>query len=42
MNSHMIEWIANEKHMDVMRSVELFVGMIVLISAVGFICLAAL
>jgi hypothetical protein len=38
----MMAWIANEKHMEVMRSVELFVGMVVLISAVGFICLAAL
>jgi hypothetical protein len=42
MNSHILEHIASEKNMDVVRSVEFFIAMAVVISVVGFVCLAAL
>jgi hypothetical protein len=41
MNSQILERIANEKIMDVMRSIEFFIAAVVVISVVGFIFLAA-
>lgn len=41
MNSHISEHIASERNIDVMHSVEFFIAAIVFVSAVGFICLAA-
>lgn len=40
MNSYIHDHIANENTMDIMRSVELFVVIIVAISVVGFVCIA--
>jgi len=42
MNSNIIEHAANEKIMEIMRSVELFIGIVVVASLVGFVCLSAL
>lgn len=41
MNSPILEHIANENTLDIMRSVELFIGIVVVVSVIGFICLAA-
>jgi hypothetical protein len=41
MNSHILERIAKDKNMDVVRSIELFVGMTLVISLIGFVFLAA-
>jgi hypothetical protein len=40
MNSHILERIASEKTMDVMRSVELFMAIVVVICVVGFVFMA--
>jgi len=40
MNSHIFDPIANERTMEITRSIELFVGLLVVISMVGFVCLA--
>ena len=42
MNPYIPERITNEKFLDIMRSIELFVALVVGISVVGFVCLAAL
>ena len=39
MNSHFIEHFSNEHVMDVMQSIEFFIGAIVVVSVVSFICL---
>ena len=41
MNSNIFERIANEKIMDILRSVEFFVAAVVVVSVVGFVFLAA-
>lgn len=41
MNSHFFDHMVNEKFVDTMRSIELFLGLLVAISIVGFIFLAA-
>ena len=41
MNSHILERISNKKIMDVVRSIELFIVALVVISVVGFVFLAA-
>ena len=41
MNTHIFNHIANEKIMEIMRSIELFIGIVVVASVVGFLCLAA-
>jgi len=40
MNSHILERIASEKIIDVMRSVELFIAMAVVICTVGLVFIA--
>lgn len=40
MNSHIFDHLASEKFMDIMRGIELFIGLFVVISIVGFVCLA--
>ena len=42
MSSHILERIASEKSMDVMRSIEFFIATVVVISVIGFVFLAAL
>jgi len=41
MNSHIFDHISNEKTMEVMRSIEFFILVAVVVSVVGFVCLAA-
>lgn len=41
MNSHILERIASEKNMNVVRSVEFFIAMAVVISALGLLFFAA-
>jgi hypothetical protein len=41
MNSHISESIANEKNMDMLRSIEFFVAMVVAISMVALAFFAA-
>ncbi len=41
MNTHISDHIANEKIVESMRSIELFIGIVVVVSVVGFLCLAA-
>ena len=41
MNSHIYDHIVTEKVMDIMRSIELFIGIIFIAGVVGFVCLAA-
>jgi hypothetical protein len=41
MNLHILEHIASEKNMDVMRSIEFFIAMAVVTCVVGFVFLAA-
>ena len=40
MNFHILDKFANEKSVDIMRSIELFIGLFVVISIIGFVCLA--
>lgn len=40
MNSHILERIASEKNLDLMRSVELFIAMSIAISIVGLVFIA--
>jgi hypothetical protein len=42
MNSHLFEHLSNEKFMDIMRSVLLFVGVFIVISVVGLAFYAAM
>ena len=41
MNSHIFEHIANENTVDILRSIELFIGIVAVASVIGFVCLAA-
>ena len=40
MNSHIDERIANEEFMDIMRSIEFFVVIVVVVSVAGLVCIA--
>ena len=40
MNSHILERIASEKNLDLMRSVEFFIAMAIGISIVGLVFIA--
>ena len=40
MNSHLIQQFSNEKFMEVMRSIELFVAIIFVTSLLALICLS--
>jgi hypothetical protein len=41
MNSKILERIANEKNMDIMRSILFFIAFVVVISVVGLVLFAA-
>ncbi len=40
MNSHLFDHIASERNMEIMRSIELFIGIIVVAGVVSLVCLS--